>query len=61
VSPEQAAEAILRGMRRNRYLVYTSRDIQLAFLLQRVFPPAYNAIMRGMNVAMRRALPVTKP
>jgi NAD(P)-dependent dehydrogenase (short-subunit alcohol dehydrogenase family) len=61
VSPEQAAEAILRGMRRNRYLVYTSRDIQFAYLLQRVFPPAYNLIMQAMNVAIRRALPVTRP
>jgi NAD(P)-dependent dehydrogenase (short-subunit alcohol dehydrogenase family) len=59
-SPEQAATAILRGMQRNRYLVYTSRDIQAAFLLQRLFPPGYNLLMRGMNVAIRRALPVTK-
>jgi NAD(P)-dependent dehydrogenase (short-subunit alcohol dehydrogenase family) len=59
VSPEQAAEAILRGVRRNRYLVYTSRDIQAAYLLQRLFPPGYNLLMRGMNMAMRRALPVT--
>jgi NAD(P)-dependent dehydrogenase (short-subunit alcohol dehydrogenase family) len=58
VSPEHAAEAILRGVRHNRYLVYTSRDIQALFLLQRVFPPAYNCVMRVMNVAMRRALPV---
>jgi NAD(P)-dependent dehydrogenase (short-subunit alcohol dehydrogenase family) len=59
VTPEHAAEAILRGVRHNRYLVYTSRDIQALFLLQRVFPPGYNAIMRGMNYAMRRALPVS--
>jgi NAD(P)-dependent dehydrogenase (short-subunit alcohol dehydrogenase family) len=59
-SPEEAAAAILRGVRRNRYLVYTSRDIQAAFLLQRLFPPGYNLLMRGMNVAIRRALPVAK-
>jgi NAD(P)-dependent dehydrogenase (short-subunit alcohol dehydrogenase family) len=58
VSPEQAAAAILRGMRRDRYLVYTSRDVQLGFLLQRVFPPGYDLLMRAMNVAIRRALPV---
>ena len=56
VTPEQAAAAILRGVRRNRYLVYTSRDIQVLFLLQRVFPPGYALIMRGMNLAMRKAL-----
>lgn len=56
VTPDQAAAAILRGVRRNRYLVYTSRDIQALFLLQRVFPPGYALIMRGMNLAMRKAL-----
>jgi short-subunit dehydrogenase len=58
VSPEQAAAAILRGMRRNRYLVYTSRDVRFAFLLQQVFPPGYVLLMRAMNVMLRRALPV---
>jgi NAD(P)-dependent dehydrogenase (short-subunit alcohol dehydrogenase family) len=58
VTPEQAAAAILRGVRDNRYLVYTSRDIQALFLAQRMAPPVYNVIMRGMNLAMRRALPV---
>jgi NAD(P)-dependent dehydrogenase (short-subunit alcohol dehydrogenase family) len=58
VSPEQAAAAILRGMRRNRYLVFTSRDVRFAFLLQQVFPPGYVLLMRAMNVMLRRALPV---
>jgi NAD(P)-dependent dehydrogenase (short-subunit alcohol dehydrogenase family) len=56
VSPETAARAILRGVHRNRYLVYTSRDIQLLYLMQRVFPPGYNAVMRVMNLVMRRVL-----
>lgn len=58
VTPEKAAAAILRGVRRNRYLVYTSRDIQLLHLVQRLFPPAYVLVMRAMNLAMRRTLPV---
>jgi NAD(P)-dependent dehydrogenase (short-subunit alcohol dehydrogenase family) len=58
VTPEQAAAAILRGVRRNRYLVYTSRDIQALHLVQRLCPPLYVLIMRGMNLAMRRTLPV---
>jgi NAD(P)-dependent dehydrogenase (short-subunit alcohol dehydrogenase family) len=56
-SPEGAAAAILKGVRRNRYLVYTSRDIQAAFLLQRLFPPGYALLMRAMNLTMRRVLP----
>ncbi|HZC70031.1 MAG TPA: SDR family oxidoreductase [Jatrophihabitans sp.] len=59
VPPEQAAAAILRGVRRNRYLVYTSHDVQLAYLLQRVCPPGYVLLMRGMNLALRRALGTT--
>jgi NAD(P)-dependent dehydrogenase (short-subunit alcohol dehydrogenase family) len=57
VTPDEAAAAILRGVRRNRYLVYTSRDVQAAFLLQRLFPPGYALLMRALNLALRRALP----
>ena len=49
VTPEHVAERILSGVEKNRYLVFTSRDIQLAFWLQRWFPPAYELIMRLMN------------
>ena len=49
VSPEHVAEKILAGIERNRYLVFTSADIRLAFWLQRWFPPAYEAIMRALN------------
>ena len=49
VSAEHVAEKILAGIEHNRYLVFTSRDIQLAFWLQRWFPPAYELAMRAMN------------
>lgn len=57
VSPEHAAEAILRGVRRNRYWVYTSPDIRLLHLVQRWFPPAYVLAMTVMNRVANRALP----
>ncbi len=57
VSPDEAAAAILRGVRRNRYWVYTSADIRLLHLLQRWCPPAYAALMRAASVAANRALP----
>jgi NAD(P)-dependent dehydrogenase (short-subunit alcohol dehydrogenase family) len=57
VSPEEAAAAILRGVRRNKYWVYTSTDIRLIHLLQRWCPPAYAALMRGASIAANRALP----
>ena len=57
VSPEQAAEAILKGVRRNRFWVYTSPDIRVAHLAQRYLPPAYVLAMKALNAGANRALP----
>lgn len=57
ISPEKAAKAIIQGVRKNRYLVYTSTDIRLAHLAQRICPPLYDAIMRRLGAMMRRTLP----
>jgi NAD(P)-dependent dehydrogenase (short-subunit alcohol dehydrogenase family) len=57
VSPEQAAEAIVDGVRRNRYWVYTSTDIRLAHAAQRLCPPLYVALMRGLHAGANHALP----
>lgn len=58
VSPEHVAEKILAGIEKNRYLVFTSADIRVAFWLQSWFPPAYALIMRALN---RRLVAVAKP
>ncbi|WP_188826993.1 SDR family oxidoreductase [Nocardia camponoti] len=52
VTPEQAAKAVIRGVERNRYYVYTSQDIRLSHWGQRYFPFGYNMAMRGMNAVM---------
>src|SRR5690606_17381423 len=57
VTPEKAAEAILKGVHRNRYWVYTSNDIRLVHWLQRYFPPGYVLAMHGMNAAANKVLP----
>jgi len=49
VSPEHVAEKIVEGVERDRYLVFTSPDIRVAFLAQRYFPPAYELAMRRLN------------
>lgn len=49
VTPEQAAAAILAGVKRNRYMVYTSRDIQLAHFVQRKLGLPYEIAMRVIN------------
>jgi short-subunit dehydrogenase len=56
-SPEDAAAAIIEGVQRNRYWVYTSTDIRLAHLLQRVAPPVYVLLMRLLNAQANRVLP----
>jgi len=56
-SPEDAAAAIIAGVERNRYWVYTSTDIRLAHLLQRVAPPLYVLVMRLLNRQANRVLP----
>lgn len=57
VSPERAAEAILRGVERDRYWVYTSTDIRMVHLLQRFCPPAYAGLMRVLQHRMDRLIP----
>jgi NAD(P)-dependent dehydrogenase (short-subunit alcohol dehydrogenase family) len=56
VSPEKAAAAIVRGVERGRYLVYTSQDIRALHLTQRYVPFVYTLIMRVMNRQARRIL-----
>jgi short-subunit dehydrogenase len=48
-TPEQAAKAILDGVRRNRYWVYTSRDIRLGHFFMRKFEWPYVLLMRKAN------------
>jgi NAD(P)-dependent dehydrogenase (short-subunit alcohol dehydrogenase family) len=52
VTPEHVAAKIVEGIERDRYLVFTSPDIRLAFLAQRWFPPAYELAMRRLNAEL---------
>ena len=56
VSPEKAAAAIVRGVEKGRYMVYTSQDIRLLHWTQRYVPFVYTIIMRVMNQQARRFL-----
>lgn len=49
VSPEQAAAALLKGVKTNKYLVFTSLDIWLGYWSQRLFAPPYEFVMRLLN------------
>lgn len=49
VPAEDVAARILTAIERDRYLVFTSRDIHALYLVQRYFPPLYELIMRRLN------------
>lgn len=49
ISPERAAAAIMEGIRRRRYMVYTSMDIRLGHWFQRKCAWPYEWIMHLIN------------
>lgn len=56
VSPEHAAEQILRGVVKNRYLVYTSPDIRALYLFKRTMWWPYSLAMKQVNLVFTRVL-----
>lgn len=56
VSPEKAAQKILAGVKRNRFLIYTSVDIRALYAFKRVAWWPYSVAMRQVNRFFARAL-----
>ncbi|WP_123023955.1 SDR family oxidoreductase [Mycolicibacterium stellerae] len=56
VSPEHVADRIMRGVVRNRFLIYTSPDIRALYMFKRVAWWPYSVAMRQANVVFSRAL-----
>ncbi|QHS10791.1 SDR family oxidoreductase [Sinimarinibacterium sp. NLF-5-8] len=54
ITPDKAAQAILRGIRRNQYLVFTSNDIRMGHWFQRYCPPLYAFAMQRANDLLSR-------
>lgn len=54
MSPEQAAAAILRGVRRNRFMVFTSLDVRIGYWFQRKWAFPYELVMRSLSRRVRR-------
>jgi NAD(P)-dependent dehydrogenase (short-subunit alcohol dehydrogenase family) len=55
VTPEKVADRIIDGVKRNRYMVFTSPDGRFLHWLQRKFSPPYTLVMRVMNRELDRA------
>ncbi|MBH0119695.1 SDR family oxidoreductase [Rhodococcus sp. NPDC003382] len=49
ITPELAAKRILAGVKRNRFLVYTSFDIRFGYWWARKFAPPYEYTMQKAN------------
>src|ERR1700751_846098 len=56
VTPEKVADKILSGVRKNRFLIYTSLDIRALYLFKRSAWWPYSVVMRQVNVLFVRAL-----
>ena len=56
VSPERAADKILAGVAKNRYLIYTSQDIRALYAFKRLAWWPYSVAMRQVNVIFTGAL-----
>lgn len=56
VTPERAAERILAGIEKNRFLIYTSADIRAFYAFKRFAWWPYSVAMRQVNVVFTRAL-----
>ncbi len=56
MAPEKVARLIVEAIEKNRFMVITSLDIKLLYLLKRVFPPAYDLVMRFMTWSLDRIL-----
>ena len=48
-SPESVAESIITGVRKGRYMIYTSNDIRFGHWWQRKFAKPYEIVMQVMN------------
>lgn len=49
VSPERVADCIVRGIKKRRYLVYTSNDVRFGYWWARKFAPPYEFVMQKAN------------
>lgn len=56
VSPEQAARAILKGVRKKRYMVYTSADIAFGHWFTRKWDWPYRLVMKIANKVLVAAV-----
>ena len=60
LEPERVADKILTGVRKNRFLIYTSNDIRALYLFKRTMWWPYSIAMREANDVFTRLMPRTR-
>ncbi|WP_245366756.1 SDR family oxidoreductase [Nocardia goodfellowii] len=60
VPPEKVARAILTGIERNRFLVYSSPDIRFGYWWARKFALPYEFVIRRMSARFNRLLSASR-
>ncbi|MFI8592027.1 SDR family oxidoreductase [Dietzia maris] len=55
VTPDRAAEKMLEGVRKGRYIVYTSPDVRIGFAAQKFAPPLYRLAMMALHRRLAKA------
>ncbi|MEV0244992.1 SDR family oxidoreductase [Nocardia sp. NPDC050712] len=60
VPPERVAQAILKGIEHNRFIVYTSPDIRFAYWWARKFALPYELVIRQMSARFNRLLTASR-
>lgn len=56
ITPEKAASRIIRGVKGRRFMIFTSRDIQLGYWLQRKCAWPLEWLMRQLNDRLHKAV-----
>lgn len=61
ISPEAAADRMLAGVAKNRFMIYTSNDIRAFYLFKRTMWWPYSIAMRQVDDVFTRLMPRTSP
>jgi len=61
LTPEEAAAAIISGVRRNKYEVIAPFMLRIVFMLNRFFPSITRRIMKSRNESVASASPFPEP
>ncbi|MHA1256132.1 MAG: hypothetical protein ACTSPS_11095 [Promethearchaeota archaeon] len=60
VTPEKVAQQIIKGIKKKKFLVFTSNDIKLLYWLKRKTFPLYHMVMKKLNKLLTEGAEITR-